>query len=977
MKYLYLIAILFLPSFQSFAGAGRWFIPIETSSPKLKKIASQYQVLKIDNQAVLSFYNSDAPALELEIPYGATLLKLKFEQNNIHADDFKVLNAKGQTVNGLQYPHHYKSTTRARGKEMAALSVFSNGDLALVFSNSHGNLNLARLPDSLALSAGEYILFSDQHLSFKNPFQCNLDSKTREQELEEKKTESKQAVIQEDSACRLTEIYWECDHDMFTKGGNSVQGALNQFEAMFNGTAVLYEIENINIGVKAVKVWDTPDPYSYNSSFTALGDFQDAGNAANWPGQLAHLLSTRPLSLGGVAFLDAICTSFRYGFSNIDFLFQPLPVYSWTLSTIAHELGHNFSSNHTHNCNWLFPNGEVHQIDSCWNAEGDCQPAIKGRVGTIMSYCHLTGSVNLSLGFGPLPGDRIRQGYAEMPCVSGTIVIPNYTPVNSGPICDGDTLLLSAEPLSGFTYQWTGPNGFSATTREASVPNVTAAQAGAYFLSVKKASCVSRLKKTNAVFNCMQVGVLPSSFCAGSQISVPFTSTGVFQPENRFVLQLSSGAGSFSNPINLDTLYSATPQTMLVRLPLGLPLGIGYKVRFLSSSPAYVGLGPTKSFTISAMGSSPTPVDGSRCGPGSVSITANGGSNLTWYPTSSELLPLWFGRRFETPVINQTTSFFVQSGATSKVYAGIQSATGTSYDSTENGLVFNVLAGFRLDTISIRVKTTAGAATGSFQIWVRKLGTVLYSKTVNYSVGAGQSDVVLIPLYWRLDPGDDYQIGCSGGSFRLQKVPVVFPLKINGLLSIYSQISSPTVSEYPYFFKWVINQFTSCPSRRVEVKALVTSGITPPTANVSLAPSPDSVVSSSQGIGYEWLINGQLYTNLGPKVKGNTNFVYRVRYRVDSCWSEWSEPFLYTLLSVEEAANTPVSVYPNPANGRLFWLGPQENTTITMYNTAGKHIWEKQVSGKESIDISLLADGLYWIRWKSGHSAGVVRFIKN
>ena len=286
--------------------------------------------------------------LVVKVPFPIGDKTIEFEQNDIHASDFKVLDAKNNSVgDGLKYPIHYKGKKNKRGIETSSLSIFSNGEIVLVYSDERGNINIAKLPQT-TIELNEYIIYNDVDLTAKNPFECKADELPIKNNIESITPNPEQ--IQNDSACRLTEIYWECDYNMFTKGGNSLQTTLNKFEAMFNGTAVLYEAENINIGVKAVKIWNTPDPYTYQSSFTALDDFQAAGNAANWPGQLAHLLSTRELNLGGVAYINGLCGSDRYGFSNIDFFFNPLPNYSWTLSTIAHELGHNFSSPHTHNC---------------------------------------------------------------------------------------------------------------------------------------------------------------------------------------------------------------------------------------------------------------------------------------------------------------------------------------------------------------------------------------------------------------------------------------------------------------------------------------------------------------------------------------------------------------------------------------------------------------------------------------------------
>jgi len=38
-----------------------------------------------------------------------------------------------------------------------------------------------------------------------------------------------------------------------------------------------------------------------------------------------------------------------------------------------------------------------------------------------MSYCHLYGSINLAGGFGPLPGDTIREGYRLALCIDNPL----------------------------------------------------------------------------------------------------------------------------------------------------------------------------------------------------------------------------------------------------------------------------------------------------------------------------------------------------------------------------------------------------------------------------------------------------------------------------------------------------------------------------------------------------------------------------
>lgn len=967
MKMKYFTLLFFLLHGTLLFATEKWHSNIRMNPQNLQKLAERSVVFSLDKEAVRNLYQKNPESLSLEIPTPDGLKRIEFQSAEIHAPGFQVLNAQGRDVSGqLDMPHHFKGKNNRRGKELASLSIFSDGNIVLLFSDIKGNINVASLPAQLGGTDNDYVAFLDSDLKTSNPFRCGIDH-DGPVPANPASTGGGQAQIQNDSICRLTEIYWECDFDMFQKGG-SLQGTLNQFEAMFTGTAILYEVETINIGVKAVKIWDTPDPYTYTSSFAALDDFQAAGNAANWPGQLAHLISTRPLNLGGVAYLNAICTDFRYGFSNIDFLFASLPAYSWTLSTIAHELGHNFSSNHTHNCGWEVSPGVFQQIDSCWDAEGGCQPVKKGRVGTIMSYCHLTGSVNLSLGFGPLPGNRIREGYANMPCVSGTIVIPNFTPLNSGPYCTGDTVQLQAEELSGFSYLWTGPNGFSSTERSPLLNGIQENAEGDYILKVKKRACTSREKKTKLVFNCMQIGSLPANICAGSEITIPMTSTGVFNPDNQFIAQISSNSGSFLNPVNLDTLISAQPQAVRLMLPSNLPMGNAYKIRFLSTSPSYTGKPQSKNLSINPIGPSPSPVNGERCGPGQVEISANGGSSLIWTSSLSETVPVFSGRKFTTPSISQTTSYFVQSGAINRTEAGLKQASGNlNPTSQEDGISFESFATFRLDSVSLFHESSSSQIC---EIVLKKEGTEIYSRLITNLAGSTQTKV---PLFWRVNPGQGYQLICRNIGAALKRSTAVYPLKVTNLLSMESSVSAS--GDYPYLFYWVIAKYSGCPSRKVEVTAKIRNGQAPATPQIQNL--TDSLMCSELAPNYEWMVNGQgLSSYNAPKIKALLNSSYQVRYKLDSCWSEWSETFVVNqLTSVASPVFKTVQFFPVPSSGLLSWEGNEDIDEISIISPDGKLIWQNRVAGKETLRLEHIAEGIYFLKWKSRNNQGIERLV--
>src|SRR5207253_538357 len=119
------------------------------------------------------------------------------------------------------------------------------------------------------------------------------------------------------------------------------------------------------------------------------------------------------------------------------------------------------------------------------------------------------------------------------PSAAGTTnVVVNATPAtptasNGGPYCEGATISLSTPFVSGATYAWTGPNGFTSAQQNPTRSNATTADAGTYSVTITVNGCSSAAGTTNVVVN--PTSAIPTAtnggpYCEGATIAL-FTPT--------------------------------------------------------------------------------------------------------------------------------------------------------------------------------------------------------------------------------------------------------------------------------------------------------------------------------------------------------------------------------------------------------------------------------------------------------------------
>lgn len=356
--------------------------------------------------------NHASIAVRLQDPQGATRTLL-LSRSEIYGPNFKVTDETGR-VHAVKLGQHFRGAVLEENGSTVAASFF-DGELSIIGWGPNGTWQVGERRLEGGLSDGYWHVHNDD-VTAAWPKGCAGAIEAGGSIVKGDGGDRTQA-----GSCPVVTFYFEADYQTYQDRNNSVESANALISTIFNAVATFYDREEVNVRLEEVMVWTTTDPYrQFNTSGPILQRFSQRDPLRSRQNiDFGHLYSTRSIGAGGVAFLNQVCgpTSLRIAYSNGATEVADLPLYSWTLNVVAHEMGHNLGSPHTHSCTW--PGGP---IDGCYPVEGNCdQPAVPARPfrGTVMSYCHLVSDlgVDLNQGFGVLPGALIRDNLLTSNCL--------------------------------------------------------------------------------------------------------------------------------------------------------------------------------------------------------------------------------------------------------------------------------------------------------------------------------------------------------------------------------------------------------------------------------------------------------------------------------------------------------------------------------------------------------------------------------
>jgi concanavalin A-like lectin/glucanase superfamily protein len=141
------------------------------------------------------------------------------------------------------------------------------------------------------------------------------------------------------------------------------------------------------------------------------------------------------------------------------------------------------------------------------------------------------------------------------------LLYAGHTISSNTPVCINGTVNLTlSNPVSGYTYAWTGPNSFTSSSQNPSIASATALATGTYYVTISNSSCTTVLDSTvvtvaNPTLTLSSAtGTDNQSVCSRKSTAITNITYSVGSP--------ATGAGVTGLPTGLSGSYSSGTYTI-------------------------------------------------------------------------------------------------------------------------------------------------------------------------------------------------------------------------------------------------------------------------------------------------------------------------------------------------------------------------------------------------------------------------------
>ena len=418
------VLILFFICSHSFAQS-HFFVKSDVEIPLLTHDENRQIALSL-NPTFFSDIKENHPCdFSLDLPFfDDIILNLELEAFNAYSDEFQILRSTSSGLIIENYEPNIQSY-RIKGLDGWSGSISFMKDYLIGVIKKNGLVYEVKL-----IQDNTYVLFDVNDSNVESAFVCQTDT----EDIEILDNNSQTGQLGGGPEC--LELGIEIDNYTYLQFDGNCYESVEWALALLAGVSEVYMAELndlVELQARYVNVWEVVDNYDiYNDCGDMLDEMPNYWNNPPFSDiyaqtDLVHLFSRKNAN-GGIAWVGALCQGTFNGANgfgvttglntNLVYSYPDNTPYSYNLSYLGHEIGHNFGASHTHNCSWNadaslnFPGGA---IDACADVENvdDCVldgiPFIpqnppnevwQQSSGTIMSYCDF--SIGITLEFHPV-----------------------------------------------------------------------------------------------------------------------------------------------------------------------------------------------------------------------------------------------------------------------------------------------------------------------------------------------------------------------------------------------------------------------------------------------------------------------------------------------------------------------------------------------------------------------------------------------